>query len=204
MDTLRNFSFAPPCISQITFVISLFKAFKSNEIVPDVLSKPPHDVIHVKYEKSDKEVDFGKELTPTDVGQMPHVHYDADDESFYTLIMTDPDAPSRKNPIRREWHHWLVVNIPGKDVEKGETLSEYVPSAPPKNSGLHRYVFLVFKQPGKLTFDEPHKSNTDGNRGNFSTKKFAEKYKLGNPVAGNFFQAQYDDSVPAVHKQLGF
>lgn len=67
-----------------------------------------------------------------------------------------------------------------------------------------RYVFLVYRQPQKLTFDEPHKSNRDGSRGNFSAKKFADKYKLGQPIAGNFFQAQYDDSVPETHKQLGF
>ncbi len=32
----------------------------------------------------------------------------------------DPDAPSRKEPKFREWHHYLVVNIPGTDVSKGE------------------------------------------------------------------------------------
>lgn len=31
-----------------------------------------------------------------------------------------------------EWHHWLVVNIPQNDVAKGEVLSEYVGSGPPK------------------------------------------------------------------------
>lgn len=41
------------------------------------------------------------------------------------------------------------------------------------------------------------------NRGGFKISKFAEKYKLGNPVAGNFYQAQYDDYVPQLYKQLG-
>ena len=50
----------------------------------------------------------------------PRVHWDADPNSFYTLIMTDPDAPSRENPKMREWHHWLVVNIPGNKVAEGE------------------------------------------------------------------------------------
>lgn len=117
--------------------------------------------------------------------------------------MTDPDAPSRKNPTNREWHHWLVGNIPGSQVDKGETLTEYVGSAPPEGSGLHRYVLLVYKQPFKLAFNERFISDRDGNRGNFSTKKFAYKYKLGEPVAGNFYQAQYDDSVPQTQKQLG-
>ncbi len=47
----------------------------------------------------------------------------------------DPDAPSRKEPTYREWHHWLVGNIPGADVNKGETLSEYVGSGPPQGTG---------------------------------------------------------------------
>jgi len=33
--------------------------------------------------------------------------------------------------------HWLVVNIPGHDVAKGQSLVDYVSSAPPKGSGMH-------------------------------------------------------------------
>ena len=103
-----------------------------------------------------------------------------------------------------QWHHWLVGNIPGQDVSKGETLSAYVGSGPPQGTGLHRYVFLVYKQNGKITFDEPRLPNTSGeNRGGFSISKFAKKYNLGNPVAGNFYQAQWDDYVPILYKQLG-
>lgn len=118
--------------------------------------------------------------------------------------MTDPDAPSRKEPKFREWHHWLVGNIPGGDVSKGEVLSDYVGSGPPPNTGLHRYVFLVYKQPGKLNFDENRLTNTSAdNRGGFSIRKFAKKYNLGEPVAANFYQAEYDDYVPILYKQLG-
>lgn len=88
-------------------------------------------------------------------------------------------------------------------MEKGQTLTEYVGSAPPQGSGLHRYVFLVYKQPFKMSFNERLISNRDANRANFSAKNFAYKYKLGDPVAGNFYVAQYDDSVPATQKQLG-
>lgn len=41
------------------------------------------------------------------------------------------------------------------------------------------------------------------NRGGFSIAKFAAKYNLGDPVAGNFYQAKYDDYVPILYKQLG-
>lgn len=50
--------------------------------------------------------------------------------------LPDPDAPSRKDPKFREWHHWLVGNIPGNKVSEGDTLSEYVGSGPPKGTGM--------------------------------------------------------------------
>lgn len=158
--------------------------------------------INVKYSKSGKIVRLGNEIAPKDVRDVPEIEYFVKPDGFYTLLMTDPDAPSRQNPIRREWLHWLVVNIPGTDLSKGETINAYVGAGPPKDTGLHRYVTLLFKQPGKLNFDEPRRSNTDGNRGGFKTQSFAEKYKLGKPIGANFYQAQYDDSVPELHRQF--
>ena len=69
--------------------------------------------------------------------------------------MTDPDAPSRANPFVGEVRHWLVVNIPGNDLVKGDTIAEYRGSGAPKGTGLHRYIFLLYKQNGVMTFDEP-------------------------------------------------
>lgn len=40
------------------------------------------------------------------------------------------------------------------------------------------------------------------NRANFSIAKFANKYNLGNPVAGNFYQAEWDEYCEVVYKQL--
>lgn len=74
-------------------------------------------------------------------------------------MFSDPDAPSRANPSEREWLHWAVVNIPGSNVTAGNTIAEYVGSGPPKDSGLHRYVFLVFRQEHVHDFDEPIKTN---------------------------------------------
>ena len=53
----------------------------------------------------------------------------------------DPDAPHPDNPYRREWKHWLVCNIPGCSVGKGEPLAQFIPSGPPKG-GPHRYTFI--------------------------------------------------------------
>lgn len=62
-------------------------------------------------------------------------------EELYTMIMLDPDAPSRQNPKPGAFLHWLVVNIPGNQVEKGNHLATYIGAGPPQNSGSHRYYF---------------------------------------------------------------
>jgi large subunit ribosomal protein L35 len=44
----------------------------------------------------------------------PKVKYaNAKDDGAYLLMMVDPDAPSRDNPIKRSWLHWLIINIKG-------------------------------------------------------------------------------------------
>ncbi|GLG96298.1 AAEL012666-PA [Gryllus bimaculatus] len=173
-----------------------------HQVVPDVIDKAPAEVAEVTF-KSGAKAELGNELTPTQVKDIPVVVWKAEQSSLYTLCMTDPDAPSRKDPRNREWHHWLVVNIPGNEIAKGDTLTEYVGAGPPKDSGLHRYVILLYKQPNKIRASEPHISKTTGkNRGKFSIRKFAKKYKLTDIVAGNFFQAQWDEYVPKLYKQL--
>ena len=70
-------------------------------------------------------------------------------------------------------------------------------------TGLHRYVFLVYKQPNRLTPDEKKLTNRSGEgRGQFKIRNFAKKYNLGEPIAGNFYQAQWDDYVPKLYEQL--
>lgn len=65
---------------------------------------------------------------------------------------------------------------------------------PPEGSSLHRYIFLAFKQLGRLTLDEKDIKRREV-RYKFKIKEFAKRYNLNSPVAGNFFQAQTDDHV---------
>ncbi|GBO21745.1 Phosphatidylethanolamine-binding protein 1 [Araneus ventricosus] len=178
------------------------KMFQKHGVVPDVISTAPKAVAEIKY--NEHVVDFGNELTPTQVKDPPtHIQWPAKKGALYTLCMTDPDAPSRKDPKYREWHHWLVVNIPETSVSEGTVMSEYVGSGPPEGTGLHRYVFLVYEQPEKLNCDEKKLTNRSGDhRGNFKIANFAKKYNLGDPVAGNFYQAEWDDYVPKLYEQL--
>lgn len=110
--------------------------------------------------------------------------------------MTDAEGKGR------EWLHWLDVNIPGNNFEKGEFLTAFFPSAPPKDSGEHRYVFLLYRQPNKLDLQGQERISTfqmEG-RNNFSTKSFVDKFKLGLPVAGNFYLAAYDETCEELYK----
>ncbi|CAO1444026.1 unnamed protein product [Diamesa hyperborea] len=182
----------------------VIEKFTSNEIIPDVINGLQESELKVTF-PSGNEVKLGNVLTPTQVKDEPSVEWVAEEDTFYTLLLTDPDAPSRAQPAVREWHHWLVGNIQGSNVASGDVLSQYVSSAPPLDSGLHRYVFLLFKQPsGRIDYSEVPKIAYSGEgRAKFNTKNFQNKYML-TAIAGNFYQAQYDDSVPAIHKALGF
>lgn len=37
---------------------------------------------------------------------------------LYTLVLSDPDAPSPAMPTSREYLHWLVTNAPAGDISK--------------------------------------------------------------------------------------
>ena len=71
-----------------------------------------------------------------------HIHYTALQMNMHCDWLTDPDAPSRSDPKWGEWRHWLVFNIPGNQLGKGDVWWTYIGSGPPKDTGLHRYVFL--------------------------------------------------------------
>ncbi|ELK37421.1 Phosphatidylethanolamine-binding protein 1 [Myotis davidii] len=115
-----------------------------------------------------------------------------------TALTTDQTAS-----LLREWHHFLVVNMKGNDISSGTVLSDYVGSGPPKGTGLHRYVWLVYEQAKPLKCDEPILSNRSGdNRGKFKVASFRKKYDLGPPVAGTCYQAEWDDYVPKLYEQL--
>jgi len=174
---------------------------EKEKVVPDVIDTVPKSKLTVQY--GSLSVDLGNIMTPNNVKHPPTVTWIFDFNKYYLLCMTDPDAPSRADPKFREWHHWLVGNIPGNDIAKGEVLSQYVGAGPPQGTGLHRYIVLVYEQPEKLKFDEQKLTNRSGDhRGKFAIRKLAKKYNLGEPIAGNFFQAEWDDYVPKLYEQL--
>ncbi|XP_052459437.1 phosphatidylethanolamine-binding protein 4-like [Carassius gibelio] len=109
----------------------------------------------------------------------------ADEKKKYTLLMVDPDVPSRQKPSRSYWRHWLLADIKGEALERGDAsaveLSVYTRPTPPQGTGLHRYQFLVFEQPEdqSLSLSPQEKSSL----GNWDPQAFVENFGLARPVA---------------------
>lgn len=72
-----------------------------------------------------------------------------------TVILTDPDAPSRKDDGLSEMCHWIArvpeVVITPRGVRVWVNASDlvgvvdYKAPAPPKRTGKHRYVFVLLE-----------------------------------------------------------
>jgi len=163
-------------------------AFRDDEIVPDVIDAPPVALLNIEYRGSN--VKPGDTLTVPETKDAPSkVQWDADPAKKYTLMMIDPDATSRSNPVYRSWLHWLVVNIPGNEISEGSVKASYAGPGPPKGTGFHRYVILVFEQTKSVSITKNYNSRV--NRPRFDVRKFAKKHGLSStPIAGNYFQTQ--------------
>lgn len=45
-------------------------------------------------------------------------------------------------------------NIPNGKIEQGEEIVPYLPPFPPKGTGFHRNIFILYKQENKIDFSE--------------------------------------------------
>ncbi|XP_028782369.1 protein CENTRORADIALIS-like [Neltuma alba] len=138
---------------------------------------------------NNKQVFNGHELFPSAVTARPRVEIaGADMRSFFTLVMTDPDVPGPSDPYLREHLQWLVTDIPGTtDATFGKELVSY--EIPKPNIGIHRFVFVLFKQNRRQCVASP------SNRDHFNTRNFAAENELGLPVAAVYFNAQRETAA---------
>uniref|UniRef100_A0A7N0RAW2 Flowering locus T n=1 Tax=Kalanchoe fedtschenkoi TaxID=63787 RepID=A0A7N0RAW2_KALFE len=152
-------------------------------VIGDVLD-PFTRSIPMRISYNNKEVTNGCELKPSQVVVQPRVDIGGDDfRTFYTLVMVDPDAPSPSDPSLREYLHWLVTDIPATTgAGFGQEVVCY--ESPRPTAGIHRFVFVLYRQLGRQTVYAPRW------RQNFRARDFAELYNLGSPVAALYFNCQ--------------
>ncbi|KAH7852532.1 hypothetical protein Vadar_026027 [Vaccinium darrowii] len=131
-----------------------------------------------------KHVTNGCNIKPSIATSPPRVTLTDHSNELYTLVMTDPDAPSPSEPSMREWVHWIVTDIPGDgNPTQGNEILPYMAPRPP--IGIHRYIMLLFQQKGHIGLVEQPMT-----RANFSTRAFAHQLDLGVPVSTVYFNAQ--------------
>lgn len=116
----------------------------------------------------------------------PKIKFDRYPEDNYAILMIDPDAPSRNNPIYADFLHLLIIN-------NKKIIVPYEPPNPPKNSGRHKYVFYLLKQStfideGKLNLSNIS-NNSNINRKNFILSDFIRKNRLV-IVASTYFETE--------------
>ncbi|KAF3437198.1 hypothetical protein FNV43_RR19951 [Rhamnella rubrinervis] len=131
-----------------------------------------------------KHVTNGCDIKPSIAISPPKVTISGHPDELYTLVMTDPDAPSPSEPSMREWVHWIIVDIPGgTNPYQGKEVLPYVGPRPPV--GIHRYILVLFQQKNQVGMvDQP------ASRANFNTRLFSAQLNLGLPVATVYFNSQ--------------
>lgn len=101
--------------------------FREVKIIPDIIDDFEFEQsLNITFLQP---IECGIQLTPNEVRMMPDVDWNAKSDEFYTLLMIDCGASDSENIM--EVNHWLILNIPGNDIEKGETAVEFVGAMPP-------------------------------------------------------------------------
>ncbi|CAN6234980.1 unnamed protein product [Urochloa humidicola] len=156
-----------------------------SRVIGDVIDNfSPIATMNVAYAPNRKVIN-GVGFLPPAVMSKPHVEVQGGDmRSFFTLVMTDPDVPGPSDPYLREHLHWMVTDIPGStDASFGRELMTY--ESPKPYIGIHRFVFVLFKQKRRQAVG-PISSSRDY----FNTRRFAADNDLGVPVAAIYFNGR--------------
>ncbi|GMP32960.1 hypothetical protein CsSME_00006487 [Camellia sinensis var. sinensis] len=122
-----------------------------------------------------KHVTNGCDIKPSIASNPPRVTISGHPHQLYTLVMTDPDAPSPSEPSMQFCKFIrIVTDIPGGTgpTQEKEVVA-YMGPLPPV--GIHRYIVGQVKQPMP--------------RANFNTRAFSHHLDLGMPVATVYFNA---------------
>lgn len=192
---------------------SVVSALKKEQIIPDVIPEDfvPTTLLNVSW--GDKEAQLGNELTKADTAEIPVITFapgsDDHPDSTYTLAFLDPDAPSRADPKFGPFRHWVWTGLKAPAVDtiaalakqsnvssapvgaqsSKEPVTPYRPPGPGPGTGVHRYVFLLFREPSE-GFEVPEGSPEYGaeleQRRKWSGVEFGKRYGL-TLVGANFF-----------------
>ncbi|KAI9492563.1 phosphatidylethanolamine-binding protein [Zychaea mexicana] len=170
----------------LTTDMNIAGALKKVNLIPE-RNFTASSLLQITY-PGDKEVLLGNTLTPSDAAEQPTVTFVPPEESAaYTIVMTDPDAPSATDHKFGPWRHWIAVNVPGNDPSNvAQHHTPYIGPGPGPGTGVHRYLFLLYKQAQPNSTFAPMAHEEKPDRRNFDLKHFVTENQL-ELVAANFF-----------------
>ncbi|KAI1828177.1 phosphatidylethanolamine-binding protein [Xylaria intraflava] len=108
----------------------------------------------------EKVVELGNFFRAGECKQAPTLAFDAEagtpDNASYSLILTDPDAPTPDEPKFAFWRHWVLSGLRPRSVGAAATgppseLTVYLGPGPKDDSKPHRYLFLLYREPESLS-----------------------------------------------------
>ncbi|CCH45301.1 Carboxypeptidase Y inhibitor [Wickerhamomyces ciferrii] len=208
----------------LTISNSIIESLTKNEILSDVVQDQkfePKGLLTISYGNSN-EVALGNTLGIEDTQTTPKFQFtfnptnkdssstleEIKDTDLFTLILTDPDAPSRTDKKWSEYAHFIHTNLLLKSQSnasqdsdffstelnldsQGKELLSYQGPAPPQGTGKHRYVFLLYKQPHGVEDLKAPKDRINWGYGEPATgvAKYAKENDL-ELYAVNFFHAE--------------
>ncbi|KAJ4984317.1 phosphatidylethanolamine-binding protein [Stagonosporopsis vannaccii] len=164
IDTLKSASLLPSPIIPATFTPSYDLAVSFPSTSPSNGS-----LVRVSDVKEKPSVSFSAAASTTPSAQS------------FTFLLIDPDAPTPDDPKFAYWRHWVVTNVPSSagDISAGKTLTQYLAPGPKDESGPHRYLFLLFKEPQGFSIEKSHVGGEEFvDRRSFGAKEFVEKHGL--------------------------
>ncbi|KAJ8937134.1 hypothetical protein NQ318_019396 [Aromia moschata] len=144
----------------------------------------PRVPISITYDNEDGKlpVYFGNIVKPSEAATKPEVTYESDENTLWSLILTNPDGHFTNSE---------KVTFLAMQLTKAETLVQYLQPFPPKGTGYHRHVFILYKQDKKLDF-----SNLLLSERTFSTYDFYRNLQDSiTPASLAFFQSIWDPSL---------
>lgn len=190
---------------------ALLEALNKHEVIKDLFPKitDPENLslsgtLSIQYPHPNVVVHQGNKL-PTNVTQeTPKSSYLANTDSpldlnkSYTLVMTDPDAPSRVDHKWSEYCHFVQTGIRFHDqtgglIDNGHEVVKYIGPGPPAGTGEHRYVFLLFEETQDNHAFTPIEGRPNWGYGTPATG--IEKWALANKLrllAIDFFFAEHE------------
>jgi phosphatidylethanolamine-binding protein (PEBP) family uncharacterized protein len=129
----------------------------------------PNSLFDVRFESGP--FSSGSDLGLSIVQSKPKLAINKPNSSFYSVLMFDPDAPTRSNPTKANWLHWMIVN-------DSDTIVDFDPPTPPIGSGPHRYFFYLLEQSGRISSDDLKRIYDSNNRANFDVDRFIRENQL--------------------------